>query len=287
MEELVARNSVIARQMVPFADANDRARLEPMALDCARETAKVTADVIHTLLVLSARYAGGNNASIEISILAPALPEHPALAAKLMLLGTNYSTMSEAGSIGNLAYAGSLVLRNLPAGTYRAAVERQGARTYFSEPFTLRANQHTTFSWALQQAAVENNLVPNADLTLHWLTPKAPDHWRYDEAHKGWISDNIPVVAGNSYSASIDRVSGATAKVELEWMAQHWLATTDKRMDLSATQSGRSVQVVAPAKAVYVRFVVEGQTPPNNSIQQAKLIPLGKSSEAAHTPVAR
>jgi hypothetical protein len=280
MDGLVARNSAIAKQMVPLADVNDRTSLEPMAMDCARETAKVAADVIHTLLVLSARHEGGDNSSIEVSILAPALPEHPAMPAKLVLLGTNYSTLSEAESIGSSIYAGAFLLRNLPAGTYRAAVERQGAKTYFSEPISLRAGQRATFSWSLVQAAVVNNIVPNADLALNWLTAKGPDHWRYDEAHKGWISDNIPVVAGNSYIASVDRPDGSTARVELEWMAQHWLATTDKQVDLGVARPDHPAQIIAPEKAVYVRFVIEGQAPPNISIRQAILIPLGQSSEA-------
>ncbi|MEG9436486.1 Ig-like domain repeat protein [Edaphobacter sp. HDX4] len=53
MAGLIARNKIIAQKMVRYAQADDRAHLEPLALDCATETAKVVADVIHTLLILS------------------------------------------------------------------------------------------------------------------------------------------------------------------------------------------------------------------------------------------
>src|SRR6185437_13112391 len=94
MDGLIARNAKIARGMLPYVEANDRAHVEPMAYDCAQETARVTADVIHTLLVLSARHVQDDSASIVASVTAPRLAEHPLLPAKLILLGTNFSTLS-------------------------------------------------------------------------------------------------------------------------------------------------------------------------------------------------
>jgi hypothetical protein len=94
MTNLIARDRIIAERMVPYAQADDRARLEPLALDCATETAKVAADVIHTLMVLSSVGNDTNTASLMVSIGASSLPEHRLLPAKLVLMGTDYSTLS-------------------------------------------------------------------------------------------------------------------------------------------------------------------------------------------------
>ena len=279
MSALITRDAVIAQRMVPLADANNRAALEPMAMDCARETAMVAADVIHTLLVLSSHDDPRNDAALDVSLLTPALPEHPTLPAKLVLLGTNYSTMSEADSAVANVYAGSFDLHHLPPGTYHAAVERQGASTYFSEPIVLHAGEHASFHWSLQAGRPEKDLAPNADFALHWVDSKSPDHWRYDEPHKGWISDNIPVTAGNTYTASVLRQKGTHAKVEMEWMAQHWLATTDSRVELG---DAGPQKITVPDKAVYVRFVIAGETPPQTSIQRAVLIPVETSTSLSY-----
>ena len=52
MEQLAAYSAIRANKMVPLVKANDRAAMEPLALECAAETARVSADVIHTLLKL-------------------------------------------------------------------------------------------------------------------------------------------------------------------------------------------------------------------------------------------
>jgi hypothetical protein len=54
-------------------------------MDCATKTAKVAADVIHTLMVLTS----GADASLVVHVTASSLPEHRLSPAKLVLLGTD------------------------------------------------------------------------------------------------------------------------------------------------------------------------------------------------------
>jgi len=120
--------------------------------------------------------------------------------------------------------------------------------------------------WKLVSA--HGNLVQNSDFALHWVRPDAPDHWHYEPAKKSWISDNIPVVPGNHYLASM--ASSGTALVHLEWMAQHWQTTGDAAISLNDTTA--PVDVLAPATAVYVRFVVVGADNPSIHIRSFSFV---------------
>jgi len=277
MAGLIARNKIIAQRMVPYAQADDRARLEPLATDCATETAKVAADVIHTLLVLTAPEPDNQTASLVVTVTAPSLREHPLLPAKLVLLGTDYSTLSESVSAGSFDYTGSFRISHLPPGRYHAAVERPGSETLFPGEFVLEAGHELAMDWKLVSA--HGNLVQNSDFALHWVRPDAPDHWHYEPAKKSWISDNIPVVPGNHYLASM--ASSGTALVHLEWMAQHWQTTGDAAIPLNDTTA--PVDVLAPATAVYVRFVVVGADNPSIHIRSFSFVRAPGSTDGTNS----
>ena len=276
MDGLIARNAEIARRMVPYAEANDRARIEPMSLDCAEETAKVAADVIHTLLVLSAKVPEADTANIVASVTAPALAEHPLLPAKLVLLGTNYSTLSSLDDANAHQYIGTFSLQHLPVGTYRAAVERPGAKTLFVASFKLQKGQEVKFAWHLTDTLPAGNLVQNSSFNLHWLSFTAPDHWRHDPACHCWLSDNIPVIHGQSYRAYVVPRKSSTREATIQWMAFHWERTNDPSARVPAVQQlSGAVTVTAPATAVYARVAIAGDAPPQSAFRQVVMIPVG------------
>ncbi len=277
MAGLIARNKVIAQTMVPYAEANDRAHVEPLAMDCATETARVTADVIHTLLVLTAAKKDDQTSSLVVTVTAPTLPEHPLLPAKLVFLGTDYSTLSESMGPGTLDYTGSFHISHLPPGRYHAAVERPGSATFFSGELTLEAGKELTMDWKLQP--VHENLLQNPDFVLHWVRPDAPDHWHYDQAKRSWISDNIPVVAGHHYTASV--TSSRAPQVHIEWMAQHWKTTEDPAVSLNG--SSAPVDVLVPSTAVYARFVVAGADGPATHIRSLSFARSSVSVDSTHS----
>jgi hypothetical protein len=279
MDGLIARNAKIARRMVPYAEANDRAQIEPMALDCAEETARVTADVIHTLLVLTAEPARTDAGSIVATVTAPALTEHALLPAKLILLGTNFSTMSSLDESSPRQYTGTFFLQNLPAGTYTAAIERPGAETLFLSPITLQKGQGARFAWNLRNSSPAGNLVQNSDFALHWLSPSAPDHWHHDAEFHCWLSDNIPVIHGNSYRLYSVAKRTSTREVALQWMAFHWKRTEDPAIPIPAAQQGSDApQVLAPQAAAYGRIAVAGDDPPQDSLRVVVMIPISNSN---------
>lgn len=281
MDSLIARNAAIAKRMLPYAEANDRAGVEPLSLDCAEETARVAADVLHTLLVLSSSQAATDGTSLVAVVTAPALAEHPLLPAKLILLGTNYSTLSSSQFVVSGQYAGTFLLRNVPAGRYEAAVERPGAATLFLPSLILRNGQRNTFSWQLFASSPAGNLVQNADFSLHWLSPTAPDHWHHEESCHCWLSDNIPVTQGAAYHAAFLVRGKASPAVTLEWMAMHWQRTNDPPVPIVAAREASpepssATTAIAPTAAVYARFSIAGDQPPQETLRSVALIPANK-----------
>jgi hypothetical protein len=274
MDGLIARNAVIARRMLPYGESNDRAHIAPMALDCAEETARVTADVIHTLLALSSKPETADGASIFATVTAPALAENQLLPAKLVLLGTNFSTLSALNDRFVGRYSGTFSLRNLPAGTYRAAIERSGAVTFFVAPFTLAKGQQLRFNWNLDASSPPSNLVQNDSFALRWISPAAPDHWHHDDHCHCWLSDNMPVTHGHVYRASILVKTPSTRKAAIEWMALHWKTTDDSPVEITPEQdAAESTTVLAPPAAVYARIAISGDDPPQEWLRDVAVIP--------------
>jgi hypothetical protein len=215
--------------------------------------------------VLTSGGDDGHTASLSVHITASPLAEHRLLPAKLVLLGTDYSTLSESVSDGSFDYSGSFFLSHLPPGHYRAAVERPGSETLFLAEFILQAGHECTMNLTL--APSHGNLVQDPEFSLHWVRPDAPDHWHYEPGKKSWLSDNIPVVAGNHYLALM--AASGHPEVHLEWMAQHWKTTDDAPILLAAPDV--SVDVLAPPTAIYLRFVVTGEDRPETHIHSLSL----------------
>jgi hypothetical protein len=282
----------LAERMLPFAQANDRPHVEPIGLEAATECAKVTADVIHTLLTLSGQAPEGKAASLVAEVSAPPVLGMDVVPAKLMLLGTNYSTLSELevkqyhGTRGSfwpsssfiaegeklvkeaVPYRGSFLFRNLPPGTYRGIVERVGARPLFVGPLILRPGQTLHLSWELHPSDPPNNLVRNPDFKTSWVAQGVPDHWRFDSVKAQWLSDLMPVDVGQSYRAGYEVSGPATPTVKLQWMEAHWKPLDTPPVELSSsTATPDGMELVAPPKAVYARCIVDGSKSPADSVQ--------------------
>ena len=249
MDGLLAFSAIRAKQMLPYAESNDRAKLDGPALESATETARVTADVIHTLLHLTIPARG---ASLTAQFTAPAVDGMDNLPAKLLFLGTPYSTLSTQMPPAFHTYRGVFSVREIPPGNYRVAVERPGAEPFRAD-VTLKAGEELKLDWRLAGPRVTGNLVLNPDLELRWVTSEAPDHWHYDAAGKQWVSDNIPVIGGMRYR------TGGAGKVGVQWMSHAWDA-----MKLPARAlDGREEMMRAPDDALFARFVVPGSEEPS------------------------
>jgi hypothetical protein len=185
--------------------------------------------------------------------------------ARLVLLNTPYSTLSVAQLPAFRSYRGKFVLRNLPPGTYRAAIERPGAQTLFV-PVVLKPGQAVRTTWQLEPSTQAGNLLRNPLMDLRWCTPDAPDHWRYDAPHHQWISENIPVTPNKTYRAGFEArtepSSNTPPLIELQWMSQSWQTMNVPPVELKDTSA-----IVVPDKAIYVRFAIRQVKDPAGSLR--------------------
>lgn len=265
MNGLIQFSRLRAQRMLPLAQANDRAALEPIALEAATETAKVTADVLHTLFVLTNQPPNAASSSLAATISAPPVAGMKFVPAKLMLIGTDYSTLSEPLIETPRYYRGSFILRDLPPGSYRAIIERTGAQSLFSGPLVLRAGQTLHLDWRLRPSDPAGNLVRNPRFKIRWTAQDVPDQWRFDKAKNYWLSDNVPIEAGKSYRVGFEAKASAHPDVKLQWMAAHWGKPIGDPVQLQSSSIGSAL--LAPSKAFYARFIVAGSNDPASSVE--------------------
>jgi hypothetical protein len=272
LDGLIAFSTIRAKQMLPYAPSNDRAKLNAPALESAAETARVTADVIHTLLQLSSHPVAAvpQAASLTAHITAPALDGMDNLPAKLVFLSTSYSTLTTQLPPSFGTYRGVFSLREIPPGTYNVAVSRPGCEP-LQTTLTFNAGESRNVTWNLPASKVPGNLMLNPALNVRWVTKDAPDNWHFDAAESQWISDNIPVVAGNGYRAGFEPKNGPV-RVDLQWMSHAW-----EPMRSSGPSAGTEFQ--APPNALFMRFIVHSSPDPSGFLQYVWLASVQSASQ--------
>jgi hypothetical protein len=179
-------------------DTDRREPVEPVVLESALETARVTADLLHTLGVLAALPAQGTTLSGSVVLPRSNHPSLDALPAKIVLLGTDFSTLTAAD--------GSFVFRHLPEGDYQWMAIAPGASS-IAAPLSIRGAECTLPKPAHLEGAA-GNLLRNADFRLRWTDPNALDHWSMKTPSgklagktrvRDWDGEWLPLEKGVSY----------------------------------------------------------------------------------------
>jgi hypothetical protein len=167
MDGLIEFSKERATRCRADVDADRREPVEPVVLESALETARVTADLLHTLGVLGARQTQGATLSGRLTSQKRNHPSLDRLTAKVVLLGTDFSTLA--------APDGSFVFRHLPAGEYTLVAVAPGAT---SKPTTLSLKQgELLLPECVLTEKVPGNLVRNGEFLLQWSDAGMPDHW--------------------------------------------------------------------------------------------------------------
>jgi hypothetical protein len=193
MAELVAFSKARAERALPLVSqpSPDRSQVEPIVLESALESARVLADVLHTVFTLGLA-PQPEGASLSGTVTAGPLPLRNNHGARIVLLDTDYATL--ATTIGTPTadgvWKGEFAFHHLRPGTYRLLAYRTGSQSSISEVLTLEAGKPARLNLTLKATDPVGNVIENPDGRLAYLLPDVPDRWRAVAAgdESQWIS---------------------------------------------------------------------------------------------------
>lgn len=203
MEGLIAFSKQRAERCRSDVDGDRRLLVEPVVLESALETARATADLLHTLGVLAAK--GNGDATLSGKVIAPK-PGHPQLSrlpVKIILRDSLYSTLTSED--------GTFTFTHLSAGEYRPVISALGVVKEL-KPIKLSAGSTTTLDMIDLSAEANGNLLRNPAFTLRWVSADSFDDWnaRTPPGRLGgktpvreWEGEKIPLQAGITYRLTV------------------------------------------------------------------------------------
>lgn len=205
MDGLIAYSKERGLRLRKPVEDGDRAAVEPDVLECALETSRVIADLLHTLGVLADRAASGG-ASLKGTVASKPSAGLEKIGAKLMLDGTLYSTLASPD--------GAYEFRGLPPGKQRLVVMRAGSATAVEE-IVLEKDGRLVKDVTLAPSPVAGDLVRNGDFRVRWISPKLPDGWY--RVKETWEGEAIPVVPGRKIRLTVEWKDGAAGDACVRW----------------------------------------------------------------------
>ncbi len=314
MAALIAYSAERAEQALPLVEAEDgRAQVEPIILEAALESARVSADVLYTMFTLGlATQPPG--AGLAGTVTAAEIPLRNDHGARIVLLGTDYTTLAvtaEGESAGS-GWQGSYAFRNLPAGTYRVLAYRTASQVQVSDPVTLRTGEVTRLDFSLRPTEPAGNLVQNPDGSLEYLlsgtegrpavkedmhppgaahvrgphalaagrsmlppSEQMVDRWRYrsDDPGPRWTSDMIHVHPGVTYRCGAV-VHDESVRVRFQFHAASLPRDTDAaRRELATGTHPAELRHTATENHQAAFVIVETDRPLAEAIERVWVVP--------------
>ena len=204
MAGLVTFSKARAERALPLVSQPrpDRAKVEPIILESALESARVTADVLYTLFTLGLA-PQPEGAGLMGTVTAATLPLRDDHGARIVLLGTDYATLATtAGPRPSPSqWCGKFELRNLPPGDYRVLAYRTASQVHISGPIHLEAGEPSRLDIELGATSPAGNVIENPDARLESLQPGVADRWNLASAGPPplWSSTGAYVAPHTTY----------------------------------------------------------------------------------------
>lgn len=274
MEGLIEFSKQRAERCRADVDGDRRPLVEPVVLESALETARVTADLLHTLGVLAAKSSG--DASLSGQVIAPKI-NHPSLAhlpVKIVLAGTTFSTLSEDDGI--------FAFHHLPAGEYRPVISAMG-QVMELPPVKLAVGASIKLDTQDLSEGTGGNLIRNPAFQLRWVSAEGFDHWsrRKPPARLAganpridWEGEWIPLIKDISYQLSAQwKDTSATNE------GNEIFIRTRARPDVPPAESAAlapgspDVRVTGTAETAWAQVVVRTRQSPDIVIESIRLRP--------------
>ena len=202
MDGLIEFSKARGRKARPLVEIGNRSQTKPIVLECALETCRVAADLMHTLGQLGRAPLKGS-AGLRGIITTKAAPGLERFPAKVMLERTSFSTLTD--------LSGHYEFRHLPPGQYTIIATRPGGGVTRAEAL-LAGGRTNGCSLALAGGA---NLVRNGDFKLAWARPDAPDFW--NRIKSDWEGEIVPLKTGQRYRLVVKFKEGTKGDVFVRW----------------------------------------------------------------------
>ncbi len=187
----------------PLAVASNRPAVEERALVSANESAKMTADVLHTLGMLVRQTADGAVVLGRVRWDGP-WPTNVPLPKVAVLTGQLSSVCDSSGR---------WQWRGIPPGPCELLVMAPG-RSLVRETVVIRAPT-TMVEITLPAPISTDNWLMNPDFSIRWTGGPGPDYWKRQK--NSWESEPVPVRAGGVVRVKVDWAPKAQASLVVRW----------------------------------------------------------------------
>ena len=276
MDGLIAYSKERALRCKADVEADKRPLVEPVVLESALETARVTADLLHTLGVLAGKSAGGTGAALSGRIVRPkqGVGSLSGLPAKVILLGTKFSTLTAADD--------TFSFRHLPAGAYQVVVLVPGA-VHKALPITLKNGDELSLGPIDLSEVSSGNLVRNGRFTLRWVSQELYDNWSQpkrpakmigNNPMRDWEGEWIPLGKDIVYKLAVRWKTGGASVAD----SRVFLRTKGKADSASlvtesaaATTDHPEVKITGSQEASWAQLCIRTPVRPDECLEEVSL----------------
>lgn len=201
---------VRGEKLRPLVERLTERENQPLELECALESARVTADVLHTLYTLGLAEPARAGASLRGRLDYRPPAGYATVPAKVVLAGTGFSTTTDA--------EGAFSFRNLPAGKYDVWLLATGYEAELVRGVELAAGREVVLDRKLRPDPVPGNLVRNPALAVNWVRDAEPDGWCRDPTKPGrWAAALVRVPVDRRCMVRVDFRPGKAVPVAVRW----------------------------------------------------------------------